>query len=138
MQDTTLRPSKEADWPTVNAIARLCWGVPLHRSVFELTSIVLAERNQATAGFIAIDFPEDVVLIYTVAVHPEFRRAGIATELVESAQAAAVLTGKPIGTLVEAHNSAGLLLLGRLGFICCGATGHQLHLMYGKGARHAA
>lgn len=125
--DVRLQPMQVEDLDTVLAIERLSFSTPWSRAMFvtELAnrkmSRLLIARSGDTArtivGHLAFRIIIDEMHIILVAVHPEWRRRGIARRMLEHAMAQARDAACHKATLeVRASNIAAQRLYFRLGF----------------------
>lgn len=126
--EVVIRPMMLDDLPQVLEIDRLSFPIPWpERSYrFELSenpssTLLVATREEAghtrLAGYVGFWLIVDEVHISTLAVHPRFRRQGIASGLLETALERAVLRGADFATLeVRVSNRAAIDLYHRFGF----------------------
>ncbi len=124
MSGFTVRPMRDEDIPAVQTIDRLAFTVPwppgaydheLHHSPH--SRLWVAESGGQVVGFAVLWLIVDEAHIATIAVHPDFRRQGIARGLLEVLLAAAQEAGARLATLeVRAGNAAAQALYGEFGF----------------------
>ena len=124
MSDVIVRPMGDADIPAVQEIDRLAFPVPwppsaydheLHRSPH--SRLWVAEVNGQVVGFAVLWLIVDEAHIATIAVHPDFRRQGIARRLLETLLSAAREASARLATLeVRAGNTAAQTLYHGFGF----------------------
>ena len=120
----TIRPMEDADIPAVQALDRLAFTTPWPPSAYahELhhsphSRLWVAEVEGRVVGFIVLWLVIDEAHVATLAVHPDFRRQGIARRLLETLLTAAREAGARLATLeVRAGNLPAQALYRRYGF----------------------
>ncbi len=120
----TIRPMEDADIPAVQALDRLAFTTPWPPSAYahELhhsphSRLWVAEVEGRVVGFVVLWLVVDEAHVATLAVHPDFRRRGIARRLLETLLAAAREAGARLATLeVRAGNLPAQALYRRYGF----------------------
>ncbi|MBI3757291.1 MAG: ribosomal protein S18-alanine N-acetyltransferase [Deltaproteobacteria bacterium] len=91
MNEVVLRPLAEADLPVVLMIEGSSFSSPWTQAAFvhELQSphscLTIAERAGAVLGYLCCWYVADEVQILNVAVHPNYRRQGVAERLLRYA-----------------------------------------------------
>lgn len=115
-----LRDACDGDIPAIARIQRLCFcGEPTDpRRLGEIQTVV-AEYDGNVCGYFLSSFkliPSHVVVL-SLAVHPEYRRIGVGTQLLEVVQTSAVLADRR-ATVVCGLNLPFALLLESVGFRC--------------------
>ncbi len=124
MSGITIRPMAAADIPAVQTIDRLAFPVPWPPSAYDHelhhsphSRLWVAEKEGRVVGFAVLWLILDEAHIATIAVHPDFRRQGIARRLLETLLAAARAAGARLATLeVRASNHAAQALYRGFGF----------------------
>ncbi len=123
MNDIILRSFIEADLPAILAIEESSFSSPWTRTAFlyELQNphsrLTVAEREGEVVGYICCWDVADEVQILNVAVHPHFRRQGIADLLLRSALEDGQRSGVQSANLeVRGSNLPAIQLYKKLGF----------------------
>jgi ribosomal-protein-alanine N-acetyltransferase len=123
--DTVIRSSTEADLDAVMEVERLCFPTPWARQAFadELArpwarlELSCEPASGRVVGFCNYWLVAGEVHILNVAVHPDFRRRGLAAQLVHHILAhAARERAKVVLLEVRASNTAAQALYAKLGF----------------------
>ncbi len=120
----TIRPMEDADIPAVQALDRQAFALPWPPSAYahELhhsphSRLWVAEVEGQVVGFIVLWLILDEAHVATLAVHPDFRRRGIARRLLETLLTAAREAGARLATLeVRAGNLPAQALYRHYGF----------------------
>lgn len=134
----SLRPYRAADFPALYAIEELCFQPPIRFSRLYLRRLIarsdsatwVAEEDGQIAGFTIVEWSDDpaagrIAYIQTIEVAPEFRRRGIASELLWRAEASACAAGAGLLWLhVESTNEAAIRLYEAHGFTRQGSEAH--------------
>ena len=88
MEEIIIRPMTNRDIPEVVSIENVSYSAPWSRREFygelnfnRFAHYFVAETNQKIVGYIGSWFFKDFVHITNVAVHPDFRKKGIGTRL---------------------------------------------------------
>ncbi|MEK7742722.1 MAG: ribosomal protein S18-alanine N-acetyltransferase [Nitrospirota bacterium] len=90
MEGLTIRAMRESDLPSVVAIERLSFSTPWSETLFfneiykQRSIPKVAVIGDRIAGYICANHVADEGHILNLAVHPDFRRRGIANTLVEN------------------------------------------------------
>ncbi len=124
MSTVTIRPMRDEDVPAVQTIDRLSFPVPWPPSAYphELhhsphSHLWVAEFEGQVVGFAVLWLIVDEAHIATIAVHPHFRRRGIARQLMETLLATARQHQARLVTLeVRASHTAAQALYQQYGF----------------------
>jgi len=132
------RPYTPADFPALYAIEELCFQPPIRYSRVYLQRLIassdaatwVAEENSQPAGFTIVEWYDEpgagrIAYIQTIEVAPEFRRRGIAAELLRRAEDSAHAAFASLLWLhVESTNEAAIRLYQAHGFIRQGSQAH--------------
>ncbi len=124
MKTVSIRPMRDADIPAVREIDRLAFPVPWPPSAYphELhhsphSHLWVAEIEGRVVGFAVLWLIIDEAHVATIAVHPDFRRQGIAQRLLAHLLQAARQRQARVATLeVRASNQAAQNLYRKFGF----------------------
>jgi ribosomal-protein-alanine N-acetyltransferase len=130
--DVGIRPMTMDDLELVLAIDRLSFTQPWPESSyrFELTAnnssiLLVAELDGGLVGYIGCWLLVDEVHISTLAVHPDFRKQGIARRLLKSVLHEGAARGAELATLeVRISNFAAIDLYETFGFEITGRRPH--------------
>lgn len=114
-----LRDARLSDLSAVARIQRLCFfGEPTDpRMLGEITTTV-AEIEGIVAGYCisSFDMIPSRLVVLSLAVHPEYRRIGVATQLLEAIQGAAVIADRRVRVIAGTNNWALSAVLHSVGF----------------------
>ena len=138
-----IRPYTPADFPALYAIEELCFESPIRFSRVYLQRLIaspdsatwVAEENSEIAGFTIVEWYDDpvagrVAYIQTIEIASQFRRRGIASQLLRQAETSARSAGATLIWLhVESTNEAAIRLYRAHGFT---HRGHEDHY-YARG-----
>lgn len=133
-----LRPYTAADFLALYAIEEVCFQPPIRYSRLYLQRLIasprsatwVAEEDSQIAGFTVVEWFDEpdagrIAYIQTIEVDPEFRRRGIAAELLRRAEASAQTAGARLLWLhVESTNEAAIGLYRAHGFTRLGSEPH--------------
>lgn len=114
-----LRDASAYDVRSLARIQRLCFhGTPTDHRLLGDVATTVAEVDGVVAGFCisSLRLSPSRLIVLSLAVHPEYRRIGVATELLEVVQCAAVLADRRVRIIVGARNYAFGCLLHSVGF----------------------
>ncbi|HUY95887.1 MAG TPA: N-acetyltransferase [Terracidiphilus sp.] len=138
-----IRPYTPADFPALYAIEELCFESPIRFSRVYLQRLIaspdsatwVAEEHSEIAGFTIVEWYDDpvagrVAYIQTIEIASQFRRRGIASQLLRQAETSARSAGATLIWLhVESTNEAAIRLYRAHGFT---HRGHEDHY-YARG-----
>jgi len=128
MNDLLIRPANKNDVKPIADLEKLCFSLPWsERSFFEeitknkIARYAVAENCGQIIGYAGVWLVTDEGHITNVAVHPDFRRKGIARELVSSLMESSGKEGIKSYTLeVRISNEEAIELYKNLNFKACG------------------
>ncbi|HWE83639.1 MAG TPA: N-acetyltransferase [Terracidiphilus sp.] len=132
------RLNTPADFPALYAIEEVCFQPPIRYSRLYLQRLIasprsatwVAEEDAQIAGFTIVEWFDDpdagrIAYIQTIEVSPDFRRRGIASELLRRAEAfAESAAARLIWLHVESTNDAAIRLYRAHGFTRLGSEPH--------------
>jgi ribosomal protein S18 acetylase RimI-like enzyme len=106
------------DYESIAAIHRLCFEGPVDLAGLAGVDYTLADYGSVTAGYCISSWGllPSRLMILSLAVHPEFRRCGVATEMLEAMQAAAVVAGRKVRMIASSEHWALSECLHSIGF----------------------
>jgi ribosomal-protein-alanine N-acetyltransferase len=123
--DASIRPARPADLDRIMEIERLSFAHPWSRQAFveELErsfsrlEVLLHDRTGEVIAFINYWVVHDEIHVLNVAIHPDWRRRGLASQLMEHAISTGRRTASRLMTLeVRRSNTAAIQLYESLGF----------------------
>ena len=125
MDEFRIRPADENDVKPLTNLDEICFSLPWSEvSFFEeitrnkLAQYVVAESSEKIVGYAGIWMIHDEGHITNVAVHPDFRRRGIAKALIFTLMKISEAAGVKVYTLeVRASDESAISLYKDLGFI---------------------
>ena len=128
MVDFFIRPADKNDVKTLADIDQICFKLPWSETSFfeeitvnKMAKYLIAEHAGKIVGYAGIWIIYDEGHITNVAVHPDFRRRGIATALISELIEVSESAGAGAFTLeVRASNESAIFLYKSLGFEECG------------------
>lgn len=100
-----------------------------YRMQFAEASEQIILRDEAAIGRLMLNRTKQEILLVDIALLPQYRNAGIGTQLIHDLQAEASQTGKIVRLHVETLNPA-LRLYRRLGFSQIGESGIRLEMAW--------
>ena len=112
------------------------WSETQLREELTLGTVIGAYQRRTLVGAVAVREMAGERAVMTLAVHPDFRRAGTATTLMRRVLREARAAGEPVWLEVRADNGAARALYERLGFKPQGVR--PGYYDDGDGARHDA
>ena len=119
MQKVKILPFSQEQLPAAAALAQRCFPDPWSLTLFEAafsqpdTTLFAAIAGDTLAGYLILQRLGDEESVDDIAVAPEFRRQGIAQQLLETAHAQ--FPACPFLLEVREHNTAALALYQKLG-----------------------
>ena len=128
MTDFQIRQANENDVKLITELEKTCFSTPWSEQSFfeeitrnELARYAVAEVGEQIIGYAGLWLVTDEGHITNVAVHPDFRRKGIARALVSSLIKTSLREGADKFTLeVRASNAEAISLYKSLDFFECG------------------
>lgn len=123
--DLAMRSGDETDIDTVHAIESLAHPTPWSRAIFERELeldwshlwVIQGVETQRTVAFLVFWTIHDEIHILNVAVHPDFRRRGVASRVIDRLGERASELGFSFITLeVREHNAPAIALYESMGF----------------------
>lgn len=120
MQKVKILPFSQEQLPAAAALAQRCFPDPWSLALFEAafsqpdTTLFAAMAGDTLAGYLILQRLGDEESVDDIAVAPEFRRQGIAQQLLETAHAQ--FPTCPFLLEVREHNTAALALYQKLGY----------------------
>ena len=127
MKEILMRSMTEKDIASVVTIEKTSFSLPWSETSFikelyrERSIPKVAELDGAVIGYVCFDYVLDEGHILNLAVHPDYRRRGIATVLVKNALEELKLKGCRFVYLeVRASNLTAIMIYRRLGFTVVG------------------
>lgn len=120
MQKVKILSLSQEQLPAAAALAQCCFPDPWSLALFEAafsqpnTTLFAAMATDTLAGYLILQRLGDEESVDDIAVAPEFRRQGIAQQLLETAHAQ--FSTCPFLLEVREHNTAALALYQKLGY----------------------
>lgn len=114
-----LRDAHDADLPAIARIQRLCFfGEPTDPRRLGDVTYTVAEVDGVVAGYCisSLRLSPSRVIVLSLGVHPEYRRIGVATQLLEAVQCAGVICDRPVRVIAGASNRVFGYVLHSVGF----------------------
>ena len=118
-----IREMKLEDVPQIAAIERLCFSAPWNENMIisswesRLSCWLVAEIDGCVAGYVGSEAVLDSADMMNIAVHPEYRRRGIAEALIDALVNALREKGsRALSLEVRASNDPAIALYEKLGF----------------------
>jgi ribosomal protein S18 acetylase RimI-like enzyme len=114
-----LRDAEAQDVSSIARIQRLCFmGQPTDSRQLGNVVTTVATLQGVVAGYsiCSMVLVPSRIIVLSIAVHPEYRRVGVATQLLEAAQCASVIADRRVRILGGATNSELSSLLHSVGF----------------------
>jgi len=129
-----VRLAEPADYAAISRIGKLVFRYETDVKRLQDACVLVATYGKIVAGFaIASDIlVEGHTVIMSLAVHCEFRRCGIGTQLLETLQATAVLDQRPLIAMAALGDSRRMDFLQSVGFRVYQPKGDGLVLTWGK------
>jgi ribosomal protein S18 acetylase RimI-like enzyme len=121
--DIALRPYRPEDFSRLLEIETLCFSEAHRFNEAELNDslgngfTVVAEADGVAVSFVVVRPNLQSATVYTIEVHPHFRRRGIATDLLGCVEACCREAGFTVMVLYVATNNPAVDLYCRLGYV---------------------